>query len=128
MPSKRQRDIYIYINKYSPEENHENVYFNFVLDFGRKYCPYLAEFSASYLPKRCKVTLTTIDIPEEQRQKKKALGLTWSGVVLRGISNVELSFKITALEDVIEELKERNAKLSALLKKYVDLANNAKDQ
>jgi len=66
--------------------------------------------------------LTTIDIPEEFRNKKINLGLTWLGVIKSGMNSQQNVFKINELQDENQELKDRIIRLQALLDKYVKLS------
>lgn len=59
-------------------------------------------------------------IPQEYNERRKKLGMSWAGVILRGLESID-TFKAT--NELITEykmLKEKQARTAKMLQQYID--------
>ena len=69
------------------------------------------------------VMLISASVPKSWNEQRKAKGMTWRGLILRGFEQAEVSFNNNMLQSENIELKKRIERMKDLLDKYIKLAN-----
>jgi len=61
-------------------------------------------------------------VPVELNEKRKRMGMSWLGLILRGFNAIEQQHDVNALLEDYKALKEKQQRTSKLLQQYADTA------